>query len=68
MPAKGWVTGQSGAMGRPRKVSALKELRAWWQNRQSSKNLTHMGPLRGPQQMGREAREGFLEAVTHTVA
>ena len=65
MPVKGWARGQSGAMGRPRKVSALKEPGGWLQNRQSSKNLTHMGPPHGLQQIGREAREGFLEAVTH---
>ena len=49
-------------------VSALKELRAWWQSRQSSKNLTLTGPPHVLQQIAREAREGFLEQVTYRVA
>lgn len=62
------------AAGRPRKRSALKELRTSWQSSQSSKNLTDMGQLHLRQQLqktlsgrigsGREAKEGFLEEVT----
>ena len=50
------------------RLSALKELRAWWQSRESSKNLTLTGPPHVLQQIAREAREGFLEQVTYRVA
>lgn len=53
-------------------MPALKELRAWWQDRLSSKHISDMGQthlrqllqkLSGRIRSGREAREGFLEEV-----